>query len=200
VPATRDGPEKINPKSRDGFLRPNRLIFKRRKDMGANTNPTTLRAHELRQTANPAEQCLWNALKGHQLGGHKFTRQFPIGPYFADFACRQHWLLIEVDGSQHFQSEYDNRRDAFLLDEGYSILRVPGFSVLREREAVCDAILAALEGRMEDFVEASDLRFRKSHAVPRRIKRFRTFQEDVGALSLSRQAPTPNPSLAGRGK
>jgi very-short-patch-repair endonuclease len=150
--------------------------------MGANTNPTTLRARELRQTANPAEQCLWNALKGRQLGGYKFTRQFPIGPYFADFACQQYWLLIEVDGSQHFQNAYDERRDAFLLDEGYSILRMPGFSVLQEREAVCNAILAALEGRMEDFVEASDLRFRKSHSLPRRIKRFRTFQANADTL------------------
>jgi very-short-patch-repair endonuclease len=147
--------------------------------MRTNTNPTTLRARELRQTANPAEQCLWNILKGKQLGGYKFTRQYPIGPYFADFACRSHWLLIEVNGSQHFQSEYDEARDAFLLNEGYSVLRVPTGSVLREREAVCDAILAAIEGRMEDFVEASDLRFRKSYATPRRIKRFREFQANV---------------------
>jgi very-short-patch-repair endonuclease len=171
VPDARQN-RKIISLSRDGIRLLNRLISKGRKDMGVNSNPTTLRARELRQTANPAEVCLWNALKGRQLGGYKFTRQFPIGPYFADFACRQYWLLIEVDGSQHFQSEYDQRRDAFLLEEGYSILRVPGGSVLREREAVCDSILAALEGRMEDFVEASDLRFRKSYAVPGRIKIF----------------------------
>jgi very-short-patch-repair endonuclease len=150
--------------------------------MGMNTNPTTLRARELRQTANPAEVCLWNALKGKQLSGYKFTRQFPIGPYFADFACRQHWLLIEVDGSQHYQSEYDQRRDAFLLNAGYSILRVPGSSVLHERETVCNAILATLEGRVEDFVNATDLRFSKSHATPRRIsRRSSSFSTDVYA-------------------
>ena len=42
--------------------------------------PTTQRARELRNTANPAEHALWYALKGKQLGGYKFTRQFPIGP------------------------------------------------------------------------------------------------------------------------
>ncbi len=163
--------------------------------MRTNTNSTTLRARELRQTANPAEQCLWHVLKGKRLGGYKFTRQFPIGPYFADFACRSHWLLIEVDGSQHFQSDYDEARDAFLLNEGYSVLRVPSGCVLRDREAVCDAILAAIEGRMEDFVEASDLRFHKSCATPRRITRFRTFQANV--IARDRHPPLTSPLQGG---
>jgi very-short-patch-repair endonuclease len=134
-----------------------------------NNNPTILRARELRQTANPAEMCLWNALKGRQLGGHKFTRQYPVGPYFADFACRREFLLIEIDRSQHFESAYDERRDQFLLDEGYSILRLPSVSVLQHRDVVCETILAALERRVEDFVEAADLRFQRSFTIPRRF-------------------------------
>jgi very-short-patch-repair endonuclease len=137
------------------------------------TNPTTLRARELRQTANPAEICLWNALKGKQLAGYKFTRQFPVGPYFADFACRHEFLLIEIDGSQHFENAYDARRDQYLLDEGYSILRLPSVSVLKQRDVICDTILAALERRIEDFVEADNLRFRRSFSVPRRFTRDR---------------------------
>jgi very-short-patch-repair endonuclease len=137
------------------------------------TNPTTLRARELRQTANPAEICLWNALKGKQLAGYKFTRQFPVGPYFADFACRREFLLIEIDGSQHFENAYDVRRDQYLLDEGYSILRLPSVSVLKQRDVICDTILAALERRIEDFVEADNLRFRRSFSVPRRFTRDR---------------------------
>jgi very-short-patch-repair endonuclease len=126
------------------------------------TNPTTLLARELRQTANPAEQALWSVLRGRRLGGYKFTRQYPIGPYFADFACRQKWFLIEVVSSQHTSCDYDHRRDGFLLDEGYSVFRVRSSVVLREREAVCDSILAAVEGRLEDFFEASDLRFTRA--------------------------------------
>lgn len=80
-----------------------------------------------------------------------------------------------MDGSQHIDCEYDRRRDAFLLDEGYSVFRVPSSSILREREAVCDSLLAALEGRLEDFVEAQDLRFEKSFAVPRKVMRRRLF-------------------------
>lgn len=136
-------------------------------------NPTVLRARELRQTANPAEQCLWNALKGKQLSGYKFTRQFAVGQYFADFACRRHFLLIEIDGSQHVPNAYDDQRDDFLLDEGYSIYRVPSAIVLRQRELVCESILSALEGRLEDIIEASDLRFHRSNAVPRRFTRHR---------------------------
>jgi very-short-patch-repair endonuclease len=140
---------------------------------GMNNNPTTLQARDLRQTANPAEMCLWNALKGRQLGGYKFTRQYPVGPYFADFACRQQFLLVEVDGSQHCGNTYDDRRDQYLLDEGYSILRFPSLSVLQHRDIVCDTILAALEGRIENFVEADDLRFLRSFSVPRRFTRHR---------------------------
>ncbi len=166
--------------------------------MRTNTNPTTLRARELRQTANPAEQCLWNALKARQLGGYKFTRQFPVGSYFADFACRERMLLVEIDGSQHVESGYDKQRDAHLLNEGYSILRVPSVTVLQAREAVCDSILAALEGRMEDIVEAPDLRFVRSQVAPRKYLRRKLWREAQDtSRSRLRPAPTPDPSLKG---
>jgi hypothetical protein len=54
----------------------------------------------------------------------KFTRQLAIGPYFADFACRQAKLIVELDGGQHAESEHDKRRDAFLAQEGWTIFRV----------------------------------------------------------------------------
>ena len=168
--------------------------------MRTNTNPTTLRSRALRQTANPAEQCLWNVLKARQLGGYKFTRQFPVGSYFADFACRERMLLVEVDGSQHAESGYDKRRDAHLLNEGYSILRLPSVTVLRAREAVCDSILAALEGRMPDIVEASDLSFARSHVAPRKYLRRKLWKEAREASrSRLRPAPTPDPSLKREG-
>jgi very-short-patch-repair endonuclease len=168
--------------------------------MCTNTNPTTLRSRELRQTANPAEHCLWNALKTRQLGGYKFTRQFPVGSYFADFACWERMLLVEVDGSQHAESGYDKRRDAHLLNVGYSILRVPSVTVLRAREAVCDSILAALERRMEDIVEAPDLSFVRSHVAPRKYLRRKLWREaQEASRSRLRPAPTPDPSLKREG-
>jgi very-short-patch-repair endonuclease len=71
--------------------------------MGSCTHPVTIQARELRSTLNPAELSLWSVLKARQLGGWKFTRQMPIGPYFADFVCRERCVVIEVDGSQHLQ-------------------------------------------------------------------------------------------------
>jgi very-short-patch-repair endonuclease len=124
--------------------------------MGTHVNPTTFRARELRQELNPAERSLWSVLKARKLGGYKFTRQMPIGPYFADFVCRERGVVIEVDGNQHLErASYDRARDEYMLAAGYSVYRVPVNSVLKERAAVCDSILAVLEDRIEDFVGES---------------------------------------------
>jgi very-short-patch-repair endonuclease len=135
--------------------------------MGSIRNPKTVRARELRSTLNPAEQSLWSVLKARQLGGWKFTRQMPIGPYFADFVCRERCVVIEVDGSQHLErATYDRARDEYMIAAGYSVFRVPTVSVLNDRIAVCDSILAVLENRIEDFVDAPDLKFSGSFATP----------------------------------
>ncbi|MCA0276821.1 MAG: DUF559 domain-containing protein [Proteobacteria bacterium] len=120
---------------------------------------TTARARTLRIGGNVAEACLWNELKDRKLGGHKFVRQHPIGPYFADFACRQARLVIEVDGSQHADTSRDRARDAFMRSRGYSILRFWNVDVLTRTESVCDTILAALDGRLTENVTATDLRY-----------------------------------------
>jgi BirA family biotin operon repressor/biotin-[acetyl-CoA-carboxylase] ligase len=56
----------------------------------------TGRARELRNSATPAERLLWQQLRSSELG-HKFSRQMPVGPYFADFLCRELHFIIEVD-------------------------------------------------------------------------------------------------------
>ena len=119
----------------------------------------TARARTLRQGGNAAEGALWNELKSRRLGGYKFVRQFPIGPYFADFVCRSHKLVVEVDGSHHAGSAYDRERDDFMCRAGYSVLRVWNFDALRQMTAVCETILAALDGRLSEDVEAHDMRF-----------------------------------------
>jgi very-short-patch-repair endonuclease len=80
----------------------------------------TARARELRTNATRHERKLWAIISRLR---PKFTRQLPIGPYIADFACRQAKLVIELDGSQHAESERDKRRDAFLAEEGWAVLR-----------------------------------------------------------------------------
>ena len=137
---------------------------------------TTFRARDLRQGDNEAEALLWLELKRRRVGGYKFTRQFPIGPYFADFACRDRWLVVEIDGSQHAGSEYDRRRDAFMRAQGYSVVRLWNTDVLKQRRAVCETILAAVEGRLAEDITAPDLHF-------------------VYARSNDPQARTPSPEI-----
>ncbi|MFD2058664.1 endonuclease domain-containing protein [Mesorhizobium calcicola] len=120
---------------------------------------TTQRARKLRQGDNQAEALLWLELKARKLGGYKFTRQFSIAPFFADFACREKWLVVEIDGHQHAGSSYDRRRDDFMRAQGYSILRLWSHDVLKHRTSVCETILAALDGKLAENVAASDLRF-----------------------------------------
>ena len=61
----------------------------------------TRRSRELRRAETPAEKLLWGKLRARRLCGYKFVRQEPIGPYFADFLCREHALVVEVDGATH---------------------------------------------------------------------------------------------------
>jgi very-short-patch-repair endonuclease len=102
---------------------------------------------------------LWLELKGHRLSGHQFVRQHPIGPYFADFCCRKKKLVIEVDGSQHAESEHDRRRDGYMRAQGYSVLRFWNDDGLKRRGPVCETILAALDGRLAEDVAATEMRF-----------------------------------------
>ncbi|MER9948929.1 DUF559 domain-containing protein [Mesorhizobium sp. M0047] len=120
---------------------------------------TTQRARKLRQGDNHAEALLWLELKARKLGGYKFTRQHSIEPYYADFCCREKWLVVEIDGSQHAGSSYDRRRDDFMRAQGYSILRLWSHDVLKHRTSICETILAALAGRLTENIAVSDLRF-----------------------------------------
>jgi len=108
---------------------------------------------------NSAEGLLWQELKGRKLGGYHFTRQFPIGPYFADFCCRKARLVVEIDGSQHADSAYDRRRDEFMRAQGFSILRFWSHDVLKHRTSVCETTLAVLDGRLAEDMNSADLRF-----------------------------------------
>jgi len=83
----------------------------------------------------------------------------PFGPYFADFACRARKLVVEIDGSQHADSAYDRKRDEFMRGAGYSVLRIWNVDVIEEVNAVCNTILAALEGRLSQDTIACDMRF-----------------------------------------
>ena len=84
------------------------------------------KARSLRRRTTDAEQLLWGMLRGRRFQGLKFLRQFPVEPFVVDFVCRELMLVVELDGSQHAddeQTEYDERRTAYLNARGYSVLR-----------------------------------------------------------------------------
>ncbi len=99
----------------------------------------TERARQLRKNMTDAERRLWSKLRGKQLG-FKFKRQVPIGNYIVDFICPSKKLIIEVDGSQHINNEYDRKRDEYLKSRGYTVLRFWDNEVLKESEAVLQRI------------------------------------------------------------
>ena len=109
-------------------------------------SPQTLqKAQALRYNQTDAEGLLWHYLRNKQLGGYKFRRQQPIGPYIADFACLSQKLLIELDGSQHAaRQDYDEKRDAFLREKGYRVLRFWNNEVFENCFGVLESIYAAL--------------------------------------------------------
>jgi very-short-patch-repair endonuclease len=105
----------------------------------------TDRSRSLRRDQTDVERKLWNRLNNRQIAGCKFVREEPIGPYFADFACRERKLVVELDGSQHAENPRDMVRDAYLTAQGYRVLRFWNGDVNAALTSVLDTIYAALE-------------------------------------------------------
>jgi very-short-patch-repair endonuclease len=102
-----------------------------------------VRAKTLRRTMTRAEVLLWRYLKAHHVAGLGFRRQVPMRGYIADFVCHSARLVIELDGGSHdFASrlKHDRRKDAWLLSQGYVVLRFTNDQVLKELEGVVAVI------------------------------------------------------------
>ena len=99
----------------------------------------------LRQNATPQEVILWSRLKNGQLG-YKFRRQHSFGKYVADFYCREKYLVIEIDGSQHLeQKEYDDERSKFLENQGLCVLRFWDNEINTNINGVMERIIETLK-------------------------------------------------------
>ena len=69
----------------------------------------------------------------------------PVGPYFADFLCREHKLVVEIDGYSHEgRQAYDRQRERAMENAGYSILRFTNDDVVERVEGVVYKIATAL--------------------------------------------------------
>ena len=105
-------------------------------------------ARELRKEMTKEERTLWyQFLKSYPL---RFRRQEIIGDYIADFYCARAKLVIELDGSQHYEDGQllrDAVRTVYLNELGLTVLRIPNNAVKRDLRAVCDYIEEAVKAR-----------------------------------------------------
>ena len=104
-------------------------------------NRTTEKAkrRELRNHATDAERLLWQRLKGKQLAGVKFRRQYSIDEFILDFYAPSIKLAIEIDGPTHLSEEamkYDEVRTKYVERFGIRILRVTNVDVYTNIEGV----------------------------------------------------------------
>ena len=105
----------------------------------------------LRREMTDAEQRLWYRLRRKQLHDVQFYRQKPLGEYVVDFYAPAVRLVIEVDGSQHFEAAAmvaDERRSAALQRMGLQVLRFDNRQVLLETDAVVEEIWRFIDSRI----------------------------------------------------
>ena len=118
-------------------------------------NLKTLAARRLalRHQATSAENRLWACLKGKQLLGRKFRRQYSIGPYVLDFYCVAESLAVELDGDVHddpARRDYDATREAYLRRQGITTLRFENRQVFGDLDNVLAAIAHHFTDRPTD--------------------------------------------------
>ena len=99
----------------------------------------------LREDMTPAEQALWEALRGKRLNGLKFRRQHPVEQFILDFYCPLHKLAVELDGGIHeTHGEQDATRTAHLAAHGCSVIRFRNEEVLTALPSVLERIALAI--------------------------------------------------------
>ena len=103
------------------------------------------RARRLRKSQTVAEGLLWSLLRSKQLCGLKFRRQHPICPFFADFACQSHHVVVELDGEYHDHiQKNDLERERILESQGWKVIRFANNDVLKDAEAIARSIAKQL--------------------------------------------------------
>ena len=113
-------------------------------------------AKQLRKEMTKEERHLWyDFLRTHPV---RFSRQKVLGKYIADFYSAKAKLVIELDGSQHYENSNvvkDAERSAFLEGYGLTIVRIPNNEITRNFRGVCEyidtAVKQSLSQKSKDF-------------------------------------------------
>ncbi len=91
---------------------------------------------------------MWQQLRNRRCEGKKFRREYPIPPYTVDFCCVELKLIVEVDGKDHLTllgESRDQRRDKFLKKNGYRVVRIPGYQVVKNPAKVMALIRTVVQ-------------------------------------------------------
>ena len=115
-------------------------------------NKTSEKANRLQLRKNPpkTEVIVWSKLKGRQMLGYKFRRQYSVGTYVIDFYCPTLKLAVEIDGHSHFERDAaanDKRRQAFIESFGVQFLRFTNDEVSKNMDGVLETVKHAVEVR-----------------------------------------------------
>lgn len=104
---------------------------------------------DLRKGGEAPEAVMWTLIKGRQLDGMKFRRQFGVGPYVLDFYCPEIKLGVELDGAPHFMSGNfgrDDVREEYLFREhGIRIVRFENRDLFYNQDGVVKVILSVIQ-------------------------------------------------------
>jgi len=129
-------------------------------------------SRRLRNNSTLGEILLWKRLRAGGMMKYTFNRQKPLGRYIVDFYCKPLNLVIEIDGSYHFEVEQkikDDRRQEVLGKMGLNRLRFHEQQIRKDMDFVLKAIeyyIVAWEGkrnqRMETRAEAEIDRYKES--------------------------------------
>jgi len=103
-------------------------------------------AKQLRREMTKEERHLWyDFLRSYPV---RFSRQKVLGKYIADFYSAEAKLVIELDGSQHYEpdnTQKDHERTEFLKGYGLKVIRIPNNEVVRNFRGVCAYIDAEVK-------------------------------------------------------
>lgn len=107
-------------------------------------------AKNLRKNMTQEEKHLWyDFLKNYNV---RFIRQKVLGEYIVDFYCAKAKLVIEIDGSQHFEEKglkYDEKRTKFLEEYGLKVIRIPNNEMHSNFYGICEYIDNEVKNRLE---------------------------------------------------
>ena len=98
----------------------------------------------LRKNMTKTEIFLWSKLKGKQLNGLKFRRQYGIKKYTVDFYCTELKLAIEIDGGVHYYNsriESDKQRQKDIEALGIKVLRYTSNDIIKNINGVLQDII-----------------------------------------------------------